>query len=104
LDLFILIFRGFLELSPGGVDRFSGIQKQFPACWNVCPFHQQFHSCGGTFLSMKMTEYAEKMGISNVSEMNTSGAADVFGELQKLPAPQLLAVIIFYLFMFVLWQ
>lgn len=53
------------------------------------------------FLSMKMTEYAEKMGISNVSEMNTSGAADVFGELQKLPAPQLLAVIIFYLFMFV---
>jgi len=50
---------------------------------------------------MKMTEYAEKMGISNVSEMNTSGAADVFGELQKLPAPQLLAVIIFYLFMFV---
>jgi len=49
------------------------------------------------FLSMKMTEYAEKMGISNVSEMNTSGA----GELQKLPAPQLLAVISSCLF---LWQ
>jgi len=89
-----------LELFSWGVDRFSGIQKHSLLVGMFAHFTNNSIAVAALFLSMKMTEYAEKMGISNVSEMNTSGAADVFGELQA-SCSQLLAVIIFYLFMFV---
>ncbi|HOM03584.1 MAG TPA: type II CAAX endopeptidase family protein [Acetivibrio sp.] len=53
------------------------------------------------FLSMKMTEYMEKMGLSGANEMNTTNVGDVLGELSKLSGAQIAAVIIFYSVVFV---
>ncbi|WP_265445967.1 type II CAAX endopeptidase family protein [Acetivibrio straminisolvens] len=54
------------------------------------------------FLSMKMSEYMKKMGMTNMSEMNTSGVGDALSELQKLSGIQLAIVIVFYLMVFII--
>jgi len=54
------------------------------------------------FLSMKMTEYMEEVGIPGASGVNASNAGDVFAELQKFSGVQLAIVIVFYSMVFVI--